>query len=88
MDAEIVAFLDKKFQTVENTIEGARLDLKEDIRRLGERVSRLEVAIERLATSIDRMTKMYEGLWQEQKFIIADIRRIKTVLKEKLGVDL
>jgi len=88
MDAEFVDFLDKKFQKVSQEIEGVRLDLKEDLRTLSDRVSHLEEAVEHLTTSIDRMLKMWEDLHIEQKAIIADLRRIKAVLKEKLGVEL
>lgn len=85
MDAEFVEFLDKKFGGLEKRLMYEIRGIEE---RLGERITSLEAAVERLATSIDRLTKLYEDVFTEQKAIIADIDRIKTVLKEKLGVDI
>jgi len=98
MDAEFVEFLDKKFQRVEKQIEGVRtdlegkiqqvhLDLKGDIGVLDRRLSRLEESVERLAHSIERMLRMWEELATEQKTILADITRIKAIIKEKLGIE-
>lgn len=85
MDAEFVEFLDKKFQNLEQT-------LKEEIHgaeaRLGERITRLENAVELLTRSVDRIVKLYENVVTEQRTIVADLARIKVVLREKLGVDI
>lgn len=85
MDAEFVEFLDKKFGGLEKRL---MYELRGVEERLGERITSLEAAVERLTTSIDRLTKLYEDVFTEQKAIIADIDRIKAVLKEKLGVEI
>jgi predicted nuclease with TOPRIM domain len=91
MDAEFVGFLDKKFNEVNQKLDrltAGWVILDEKVDKLDERVGRLEEAVEHLTRSIDRMLKMWEDLNVEQKSIIADLNRIKAVLKEKLGVTL
>lgn len=91
MDAEFVEFLDKKFNVVNQKLDrltSGWVILDEKVGKLDERLSRLEEAVEHLTRSIDRMLKMWEDLNVEQKSIIADLNRIKAVLKEKLGVTL
>lgn len=85
MDAEFVDFLDKKFQTLERTL---RAEIQHTHADLGKQISELRESVNTLATAVDRFIHMHEKLEKEQTSIIADLNRIKAVLKEKLGVEL
>ncbi len=87
MDGKFLA-MEQKFQVVSLEIQGVRGDLKAFEERVNERLDHLETAVESLTRSVDRMLKIYEQVATEQKVITADIARIKTVLREKLGVQL
>lgn len=92
MDAEFIAFLDKKFQKVSQEIQGVRSGLTVDIKafrdEFDERVGHMEQSLESLTRSVDRFVKLHEELKTEQVSLRADIDRIKSVIKEKLGVQL
>lgn len=84
MDAEFVEFLDKKFQRVElrfDRVENQITDLREEVRELRK-------AVTTLTNEVDRFVHMHEEIRVEQAAIIADLNRIKEVLKEKLGVEI
>lgn len=84
--------VDEKLGTLDRRVEDVQKSLLYEMReleeRLGDRITRLEEAVGGLTNSIDRLLKLYEDVRVEQAAIIADLNRIKAVLKEKLGVEL
>jgi len=80
--------LNKKIDGVQVDLNSKFVSLKEDIAAINQRLTRIEQAVENLTNSVDRIILMYEELKTEQKMIIADIDRIKVVLREKLGVQI
>ena len=92
MDADFVEFLDKKFQNLEHTlrveIQSVRLDVQDVRTDLGQQIAELRESVNALANAVDKFIHMHEKLEMEQTAIIADLTRIKAVLKEKLGVEI
>ena len=84
----VQASLNKKIDGVQIDLNTKFFSLKEDISAINQRLTRIEVAVENLTNSVDRIIDMYEESKIEQKMIIADINRIKVVLREKLGVQI
>jgi len=80
--------LNKKIDGVQIDLNTKFFSLKEDISAINQRLTRIEEAVENLTNSVDRIINMYEESKTEQKMIIADIDRIKVVLREKLGVQI
>ena len=99
MDAEFIDFLDKKFQKLSDEIQGVRTELKADTQNLKAeikfelneikgRLTRIEESLDILTNTVDGFVKILEDVQTEQKMIVADIFRIKQVIKEKLGVEI
>lgn len=88
MDADFVEFLDKKFQGVSQEIRGLRADMEHEFADVRQEIRELRESVNALANAVDKFIRMHEKLEVEQAAIIADLNRIKAVLKEKLGVEI
>lgn len=95
MDADFVEFLDKKFQGVDKKfqdvsqeIRGLRADMEHEFADVRQEIRELRESVNALANAVDKFIHLHEKLEVEQAAIIADLNRIKAVLKEKLGVEL
>lgn len=56
--------------------------------RFAKMEERFNRKIDRLTATLDKFLKRMTDIEEEFTFLKADLRRIKTVIKEKLGVDL
>lgn len=88
IDAEFIDFLDKKFQKLSDEIRGVQYTLSERIDVVEMRQQKTEQSLNNLTNTIERFIKHMEDVKIEQTMIIADIYRIKEVIKEKLGVEI
>lgn len=88
MDAEFIDFLDKKFQKLSDEIKGVQFTLGERIDVVEMRQQKTEQLLNNLTNTIDKFLQHLDDVKTEQKVIIADIFRIKQVIKEKLGVEI
>ena len=76
--------VDEKFEKVETTLIAVVEDLKE---ARNER-QRIETRINETYNAVDGFIKVVDKLETEFTVIKEDLKRIKEVIKEKLGVDL
>lgn len=95
MNEELIKFLDEKFNKVEESLEGVKKGVAvnktnilvgfDDAKK--ER-ARIEAKIDRVYNAVDGFTKIVTKLQDEFTAMKEDIKRVKLVIKEKLGVDL
>lgn len=88
MDAEFIDFLDKKFQKLSDEIKGVQFTLSERMDVIELRQQKSEQLLNNLTNTIDKFLQHLDDVKVEQKMIVADIFRIKQVIKEKLGVEI
>jgi uncharacterized protein involved in exopolysaccharide biosynthesis len=73
-------------------LEGRIVELDERILKLEKRVAKLEIKMEQrfdqLITTLDKFLKRLTDLEDEFTIMKAEIRKIKEILKEKLGVEI
>ncbi|KPJ54895.1 hypothetical protein AMJ47_02370 [Parcubacteria bacterium DG_72] len=84
MNEELIKYLDEKF----NKIETELINIKEDLGIAREERKRLGVEINETHNAVDGFIKVVDRLEQEFTVIKEDLKRVKQVIKEKLGVDL
>ena len=84
--------LDQRITGFEERMDKRFVMLERRIMILEKRIDNLEIRInqklDRLATILDGFLKKLTDMEDEFVFMKADVKRIKAVLKEKLGVDL
>jgi len=98
MNEELIKYLDEKFQIASkereefNTrlenIEVKTASLEVDMKEVRADIKETKDIINQLFNRIDRFLAILEKLDQEFTIMKEDIRRMKKVIKEKLGVDL
>jgi len=76
-----VGLLEKRFNVVDQEMIGLK-------KRLEQMEIRINQKIDRLTTTLDKFLKRLADLEDEFELMKADLKRVKTVLKEKLGVNL
>ena len=81
---ELEEVLDKKFagyqQIIVSAISGELSEIKKD-------VADLRQSVRDLTTTLDNFLKRLTDREEEMKLMQADIAKIKSILKEKLGVE-
>ena len=84
MEKELKQYLGKKFEKINIEL----LNIKEDLRGARKERQIIEKRINDTYTAVDGFIKVVDKLDQEFVLMKEEIRRIKTIIKEKLGVDL
>jgi len=82
---------DNRLDKIDTRLNGVGLELtniKEDLKEAKEERKALMLKIDEVYTSVDGFIKIVDRLEQEFIVIKEDLRRVKDVIKEKLGVDI
>jgi len=88
MDSELIDFLSKKFDKIETEINVSRTNMMVGFKDAKEDRKRIENKVDNLFNAVDGFTKIVTKLETEFTVLKEDLNRIKTVLREKLGVEL
>lgn len=95
--SELIKYLDKKFQNTATKEDVSALaanigvdltNIKEDLREARRERQGLESRINETYVAVDGFIKVVDKLETEFVVIKEDLKRVKEVIKEKLGVDL
>lgn len=81
---ELIKYLDEKF----NKVDIELTNIKEDLRAARKERQILEKKINNTYNAVDGFIKVVDKLDQEFTLMKEDVRKIKEVIKEKLGVTL
>ena len=84
MSNELTNYLDKKFNKVDIDLT----NIREDLREARKERQGLEKRINETYNAVDGFIKVVDKLETEFVAIKEDLKRVKEVIKEKLGVDL
>lgn len=84
MNEELIQYLDKKFNKIDTELTA----IKDDLREARKERQILEKRINDTYNAVDGFIKIVDKLDQEFTLMKEDVKKIKQVIKEKLGVDL
>lgn len=88
MDKETQKYLDKRFEQTDKKFDKMFKLMYQGFDTVDKRFLKLEKKIDGLRISIDKFVTLYTRQEQEFTIIKEDIRKIKGIIKEKLGVDI
>lgn len=102
MDGELTQYLDEKFNTVEQDIKEIKKDVAEikldvevnktnifvGFKETKEELDQIKARINETYNAVDGFVKIVTKLEDEFIALKEDLRRVKLIIREKLGVDL
>lgn len=95
MDRELIEYLDKKFNKINETLKEIRTDVgvnKTNIfvnfKEAKEERAKIKARIDETYNAVDGFIKIVTKLETEFTLLKEDLKRVKDVIREKLGVDL
>ncbi len=83
--------VDERFESVDerfNKIEMTLINIVEELKEAREERAELKASINQTYNAVDGFVKVVTKLEQEFTLMKEDLNRVKTVIREKLGVDL
>lgn len=95
MDGELIEYLDKKFNKINETLKEIRTDVGVNetnifvnFKEAKEERASIKRRIDETYNAVDGFIKIVTKLEAEFTLLKEDLRKVKDVIREKLGVDL
>ena len=79
--------IDEKLEEIKTDVAINKVNIQEGFKETGEKLANLETRINETYNAVDGFIKVVDKLQTEFTVIKEDLRRVKEVIKEKLGVD-
>jgi len=80
--------IDEKLEEIKTDVAINKVNIQEGFKETGERLTKVEVRINETYNAVDGFIKVVDKLETEFTVMKEDLKRVKEVIKEKLGVDL
>lgn len=83
-----VAPVDSKVNSLRQEIQGELALVRQDIKEVKSDIAALREQIQELTVTLDKFLKQLADMREEFEILKGEMRRVKEVIKEKLGVEI